>query len=131
MKRALFFVIVACSSNAPPPKPPAPPPRCANVADHLLELMTPTAQDAPAEQLDTMRRLFNDHCRDDKWTPEAQDCLLTAASLEEVGQRCGDKLTADQTMALGSAIEGQRSRSSPPSPSAPTADAGVASADAM
>ena len=120
MKRALLVFAVACSNPAPPPKPPAPPPRCANVADHLLELMTPTAKDAPAEQLDAMRRLFNDHCRDDHWTPAAQDCLLAASSLKEVGERCSAELTPEQTMALGSAIESQ----SKPAPA--PADAGVA-----
>ena len=123
MKRALLLIAAACSNPAPPPKPPAPPPRCANVADHLLELMTPTAKDAPAEQLDAMRRLFNDHCRDDEWTPAAQDCLLSAASLKEVGERCGDKLTPEQTMALGTAIESQAKP-------APPIDAGVPPTDA-
>jgi hypothetical protein len=109
MKRALFGVLVAACSSPPPAKePPAPPPKCASVADHLLELMTPEAKDAPSENLDAMRRLFNDHCRDDQWTPAAQDCVLAAASLQEVGQRCSDKLTPEQTMALGTAIEGAR-----------------------
>ena len=122
MKRALLVFAVACSNPAPPPKPPAPPPRCANVADHLLELMTPDAKAAPAEQLDAMRRIFNDRCRDDQWTPAAQDCVLAAASLKEVGERCSDKLTPEQTMAFGTAIEAQ----SKPAPG----DAGPAPADA-
>jgi hypothetical protein len=91
----------------------------------LLELMTPTAKDAPAEQLDMMRRLFNDHCRDDQWTPAAQDCLLSAASLKEVGERCGDKLTPEQTMALGTAIESQSKPAPADAGVSPTADAAM------
>jgi len=121
MRRALIAVVVAACSSPPAPKePPAPPPKCASVADHLLELMTPEAKGAPSERLDEMRRLFNDHCRDDRWTPQAQDCVLAAASLKEVGERCGDKLTPEQTMALGTAIEGATT----------PADAGVAPSDA-
>jgi hypothetical protein len=117
--RFAALVLVACSSSSPPPKPPAaPPPKCAAVADHMLELMSPDAKGAPTEQLDSMRRLFNDHCRDDHWSVEAQDCFLSATSRTEIAERCASMLTGEQGMAFGTAIEEQR-------PSSPTSDAGV------
>ncbi|HUS29690.1 MAG TPA: hypothetical protein VMZ53_14400 [Kofleriaceae bacterium] len=101
MNRALLTLVLVGCSNPPPPKPPAPPPsQCARVADHLLELMTPTAQDAPTDQLDTMRRTFNDHCKNDGWSSRAQDCMLAASSLQQVGERCQLLLTPEQNAAL-------------------------------
>jgi hypothetical protein len=89
----------------------------------LLELMTPAAKDAPADELDAMRRLFNEHCRDDRWSADAQDCMLAATSLQDVGGRCGDKLTPEQMAAFGSAIESRHGEPAPP------VDAGTADRD--
>ncbi|HTL34783.1 MAG TPA: hypothetical protein VL326_16760 [Kofleriaceae bacterium] len=101
MKRALLLFVAACSSSAPPPKPPAPPPsNCARVADHFLELMTPEAQGAPTEQLDETRRLFNDHCKNDGWSSKAQDCMLAAKTLQDIGEHCQSLLTPEQNAAL-------------------------------
>ena len=94
------FGLVACSS-APPPKPPAaPPPKCAKVADHMIELMTPDAQSASADSLDAMRKLFNDHCRDDGWSVAAQDCVLAAGSRNELAEKCGNLFSEEQGKAL-------------------------------
>lgn len=118
MRLAVVFALVACSS-APPPKPPAaPPPKCARVADHMIELMTPDAQNAPSDELDAMRKLINDHCRDDGWSSAAQDCVLAAASRTELATRCGDTFTPEQAKAL---VGEAKSWPSEPAPS----DAGV------
>jgi hypothetical protein len=109
---AVLVTYAACS-GAPPAKEPArPPAKCASVADHLLELM-PAANAAPADDLDAMRRLFNAHCRDDGWSAQAQDCMLAASSLQDVGGRCAEKLTPEQTAALGTAIESAHGESAP------------------
>ena len=50
----------------------------------MVELM-PASQGASPEDLDTIRRVVNDHCRNDPWTPAVQDCLLAATTLERVG----------------------------------------------
>jgi hypothetical protein len=83
----------------------------------MIELMSPDAQGAPSEQLDAMRRLFNDHCRDDGWSVEAQDCFLGASSRDEVAERCASMLTGQQGRAFGMAVEDQ-------APATPT-DAGT------
>lgn len=94
------FAVGACSS-APPPKPlAAPPPKCARVADHMIELMTPDAQHAPADELDAMRKLINDHCKGDGWSSAAQDCVLAAATRNDLAQKCGDAFTPEQAKAL-------------------------------
>ena len=101
MRVALFTLALVACSSAPPPKPPAtPPPKCAKVADHMLELMTPDAQSASADSLDAMRKLFNDHCRDDGWSSAAQDCVLAATTRNEFAEKCGDLFTEEQGKAL-------------------------------
>jgi len=50
MKSLLLLALVACSKPAPK-APVEPPTKCASVADHLLSLMSPAAQE-PTETLD-------------------------------------------------------------------------------
>lgn len=97
---ASFALAVACSS--PPPQHPAaapPPSQCARVADHLLSLLTDTAKEAPVEELDKVRAAFNQRCRDDGWSPQAQQCFLALATKEEV-DRCASLLSESQRTAL-------------------------------
>jgi hypothetical protein len=97
---AIALAIAACSSGkatSPPPSNAATPPpnKCAYVADHLLSLMTKTAQEAPAEELDRVRNHFNNRCVTDGWSMEAQECFLSLTTREAVDQ-CAAKLTEDQ-----------------------------------
>jgi hypothetical protein len=102
MKR-LLLVLVACSNPAPPKAPAEPPTKCASVADHILSLMSPTAQE-PTETLDKFRALFNTRCRDDHWSPEAQECFLAATTLANAAEQCESKLTPEQLDAFGTSI---------------------------
>ena len=97
---ALLATLLACGGGGPPPAPPpAPASKCAHVADHLLSLLTTTARDAPAEELDRVRAMFNTRCRDDGWSMTAQECFLALRAKEEV-DRCAAQLTQTQRAAL-------------------------------
>lgn len=99
---AMLGVVVACGSPtkpSPPPAPPAPENQCAQVADHLLSLMTATAKDAPTEELDRVRVAFKRRCDEDRWSPEAQHCFLELTDKAEV-DRCATRLTDPQRRAL-------------------------------
>jgi hypothetical protein len=94
-------VLVACGSGgtqAPVAATP-PPSKCAHVADHLLSLLTPTARDAPAEELDRVRTMFHMRCRDDGWSIAAQECFLALRAKDEV-DRCAAQLSDTQRAAL-------------------------------
>lgn len=100
MIRVALIALVACvSSSAPPPAPPPPASKCPHVADHLLSLLSPTAREAPTEELDRVRALFNARCEQDRWSPAAQQCFLALAAKEEVN-RCATLLTDEQRTAL-------------------------------
>ena len=98
--RALLLLIAACSSTAPAPaKPAMPENKCAHVADHLISLLTSAAKDAPTDEVDRVRNMFNTRCRDDRWSPDAQQCFLALTAKEEV-DRCAAQLTDEQRTAL-------------------------------
>lgn len=100
MRTSLLVLLVACSSPATPePAKPAPSNKCAFVADHLISLMTKTAQEAPAEEIDKVRAAFNTRCTDDGWSPAAQECFLALQAKEDVN-RCAAQLTDAQRAAL-------------------------------
>lgn len=96
----LVLVLAACSSGAKPaPAKPAPASKCAFVADHLISLMTKTAQEAPADEIDKVRAAFNTRCTDDGWSLAAQECFLGLQAKEEVNE-CAAQLTDEQRAAL-------------------------------
>ena len=95
----LLLALAACASKAAPAKPAAPPNKCAFVADHLLSLLTATAKEAPADQLDQVRAMFNKRCTEDAWSAAAQDCFLALTAKEQV-DTCASKLTQAQSEAL-------------------------------
>lgn len=92
--------VLGCGGATPPPAPaPAPANKCAYVADHLLSLLSSSAREAPAEELDRVRAMFHTRCRDDGWSPAAQECFLALGAKEEV-DRCAAQLTDAQRAAL-------------------------------
>jgi len=97
----LAALLVACSGGTTekPVTPAAPASTCAHVADHLLSLLTPTAREAPAEELDRVRAMFHTRCRDDGWSASAQECFLALRAKEDV-DRCAAQLTDVQRAAL-------------------------------
>src|SRR4051812_35353042 len=111
MKR-LVVVLVACSSPAPK-APIAPPTKCAHVADHLLSLMSPAAQE-PTETLDKFRTMFETRCREDRWSDDAQTCFLAAPTLAAAAEQCESKLTPEQTEAFGASIQSAASQQKNP-----------------
>jgi hypothetical protein len=112
MKRLALLVVAACST--PPPKAPIEAPtKCASVADHLLSLMSPTAQE-PTETLDKFRAMFNTRCREDRWSPDAQACFLAATTLANAAEQCESKLTPEQTQAFGASIQSASSQNPNP-----------------
>ena len=112
MKRALLILLVACSKPAPK-APTAPPTKCASVADHLLSLMSPAAQE-PTETLDKFRTMFNTRCLDDHWSAEAQECFLAATTLANAAEQCESKLTPEQLDAFGTSIQSASSQNKDP-----------------
>jgi len=114
MKRLLLIaLVVACGSKPPPKAPTEPPTKCASVADHLLSLMSPAAQE-PTETLDKFRAMFNTRCHDDHWSPDAQDCFLAATTLANAAEQCESKLTPEQTEAFGASIQSASSQNHNP-----------------
>ncbi len=99
MKRLALVLVVACGGAAPPPKkPPAPPPRCELIADHLVAMVGAQAKATP-EQLDPFRRVIGTRCTEDRWSDQAQQCLLAATTLAD-GDRCGALFSPAQKQAL-------------------------------
>lgn len=104
--RGFVFIVIAgiaaaCGdAKAPPPAAPVrPASKCAHVADHLLSLLSPTAREAPTEEVDRVRAQFKLRCVDDGWSLVAQECFLNLTAREEV-QRCASMLTEEQMRAL-------------------------------
>jgi hypothetical protein len=100
MRALLVLAIAACSSPVGKPAAPVQPPsKCAQVADHVVSLMSETAQQ-PTDELDEFRKLVFQHCRDDHWSAQAQDCFLGATSRKDAGDRCEQLLTPEQLKSL-------------------------------
>jgi hypothetical protein len=96
----LALMHFACSSPAKTETAkPAPTNKCAFVADHLITLMTKTAQEAPSEEIDKVRSFFNTRCTADAWSPAAQECFLALEAKEDVNN-CAAQLTDEQRSAL-------------------------------
>lgn len=99
---AILCAVLACGAPvkpSTPPPPSAPESQCAQVADHLLSLMTATAKDAPTEELDRVRVAFKKRCDEDRWSVEAQRCFLELTDKAEV-DRCATRLTDEQRRLL-------------------------------
>ncbi|MGE5183373.1 MAG: hypothetical protein ACM31C_14985 [Acidobacteriota bacterium] len=112
MKR-LLLVVAACGGSAPPPaKPPPGPTTCERIADHLVGMMGASSKATP-EQLDPFRRVIGTRCTQDRWSAQAQQCLLAAATLE-AGDQCGSQFTPAQKQALDR--DGRDALSSMPKP---------------
>lgn len=87
-------VLLACSQPKPPPTAPPKVSQCARVSDHLVSLMS-GATKHPPEATDPLRRIIEQRCDQDRWTADANTCLLELASLAE-GERCQALMTPAQ-----------------------------------
>lgn len=106
---AAFVLLLACKQPTPestlPPK--ATPQQCAQVADHLVGLMTKgMARDqVDTETADKIRRVIDQRCVQDGWGPDAHDCFTKLQSMSEPGkQPCEEFLTIDQREAIDKAM---------------------------
>lgn len=105
MRTAVWLLLLGCSGDPAPARsttPAAPASKCAHVADHLISLLSPTAQEAPVEEIDRVRIQFKARCEDDGWSLPAQECFLGLATREDV-DRCAAQLTEAQLQALEAA----------------------------
>jgi len=93
------LAVFACGNPKPQRPPPAPAvSQCSRVADHVVGLMS-GAQKAPPEATDPFRRVVEERCSTDKWSGEAQSCLLELTALEQ-GDRCQQMMTKEQVEAF-------------------------------
>lgn len=97
----LALSVLACKQPTPestlPPK--ATPQQCAQVADHLVGLMTKgMARDqVDMATADKIRRVIDERCVQDGWGPDAHDCFTKLQSMAEPGkQPCEEFLSIDQ-----------------------------------
>lgn len=130
MRGALVAVLLAasaCSKPKPEPPPPRPTTKCPNVADHLVSLMSGAAKHPP-EAVDPLRRVIGTRCEEDRWSDEAQQCLLGLTSLAD-GARCQAMMTAPQVEAFQRDSEAAmielRGQLVEPAPAPASVDAGV------
>src|SRR5258708_1229586 len=113
MTKALVAVfLLACSHPAAPPAkptdPPPPPqagaPTCANVRDHLIEILS-ASKDAPKEDVDRLGAKFYKHCTSDAWSAEARTCLAEAT--RQTADTCEPMLTQAQLTAISDDVDGK------------------------
>jgi hypothetical protein len=100
---ALVVALAACRHKEPasPSMTAAGPRPCAQMADHLVELMSPDG--AAEDTIDAIRKTLRERCSNDRWTIDAQQCYLEAKAYDAtVG--CDQLLTIDQREAFGTAM---------------------------
>jgi hypothetical protein len=84
---ALLFA--ACGGSSPKATPMAGPadpsagPTCAQVSDHLMAMISPTAKDAPTDEIDQMRIKVTRQCEDTAWSLAARRCVMDATAATE------------------------------------------------
>ena len=101
----IFDVVLGCggSKQAQPTvvnTTPADPQSCARVADHVIDLMSADAKDAPPQSIKETHDMVLQHCDADKWSAELRRCVAGLSSREE-GRRCEELMTDAQKNALG------------------------------
>jgi hypothetical protein len=116
----LAFVLGCGGSRAAAPPPtteakPAAGPSCARAADHVVELMTQLAKDAPPEKVAHFKDEFVKHCDGDKWSVEMQTCVVDAKRQEDF-EKCDSFLTPAQKQALAGADGDEEPDAQPPPP---------------
>jgi hypothetical protein len=113
MKWVVLVLVAACGhAPAAPPPPPAPPASCERIADHLVGMIGESTKATP-EQLDPFRRVIATRCTHDRWSDQAQHCLLAAPTLDD-GNQCDPLFTPEQKQAL--AKDGQDALAAMPQP---------------
>ena len=117
----ILVVILGCAGGAKPAQTtvanggpaPADPQSCAKVADHLIDLMSANAKDAPPEAIKHVHDVVLARCDQDQWTPEARQCFM-AVSDRKGGERCNQMLSEAQRSAIEQAMGGGGDRKEQP-----------------
>jgi hypothetical protein len=129
---ALALVLAACggspkATTTPTPPPPAEQPAgptCASAADHVIDLMTQLAKEAPPEKVKQFKDSFVSHCDQDGWSVEMRKCVIDAHGQDDF-EKCDGFMTAEQKASLAKESEGTKGAgASPPggSPAPPGGD---------
>jgi hypothetical protein len=105
----------ACGGKATPAKPAGDPP-CRKVAHHVLDLLAPDPEVASTAKV--INDLIVERCAGDRWSPDAQQCMLAAATPGEFG-KCDELLTVPQRDALTKEFDDKMPRK--PAPAAGSA----------
>jgi hypothetical protein len=92
---------------------------CVRGADHLIDLMSAEAKDAPPEKIKHFKDSFVTRCETDKWSAQMQSCVIDAKAPGDL-EKCDSFLTPEQKDAL-SKESGEEDGAAPPPPPPPPA----------
>jgi hypothetical protein len=111
MKRVFLSLLVACGggqskATAPLAEAGGDPASCANVADHVIELMSANAKDAPPDLLKKQHDMFQKHCEADLWSADLRKCLIAIHERTD-SDRCDPLITEAQKAAFDKDVESQ------------------------
>jgi len=107
---------------------------CVHAADHLIDLTSAEAKDAPPEKLKQIKDSFVTRCETDKWSAAMQTCVNDAKVPNDLA-KCDELLTPEQRDALSKesaaeAAPGGAGAGAPPPP-APRATAPAPASSVM
>jgi hypothetical protein len=101
----LALVLAGCGGDSKPttskttPATPAATDRCAPAAEHVVDLMSQLAKDAPPERVASFKQSFVQHCQKDKWSTDMQSCVIDAKKQDDF-EKCDTFMTPEQKEAL-------------------------------
>jgi hypothetical protein len=110
MKRMVCVVWLAACGGAPKSEQtmatgntaaPTAGPSCAKVADHVIDVFSKGAPDAPPNMIKSIHDTLQNHCDKDGWSASSRTCFVNMSS-KEAGNDCEEGLTADQKKSLES-----------------------------
>ncbi len=97
----VVLLVAACggsSKSVAPPKPAVA--RCAEVADHMIGMLTEQLEPKPPEeQIGKYVGMLRERCEQDGWSEDARACMAKMTSKEDA-RTCSDLLTEAQQKAL-------------------------------
>ena len=111
MKRMLCVVVLAACGGSPKSDPTMPTgnsaapategPSCAKVADHVIDVFSKGAPDAPPNMVKSIHDTLQNHCDKDGWSAASRSCFVNM-STKEAGNDCEAGLTPEQKKSLES-----------------------------
>jgi hypothetical protein len=117
MRSLVLLALLGCGGSSKPAVDPAvaPPDRapCSDVATHIVKFVDPTVP------TDKIRPLLEQHCRDDKWSPDLRTCIVTAMSEKDL-DGCEKLFVGTQLDNFKRDLEKQQPTQKPLDPPPPT-----------